>query len=508
MVREIVFISVGQCGNQLGNVFWEGICGEHSIDQGSGKYGNDNNNTKDDDDNKDKEELEEEEEIKLNKINVYFEETGKKRYVPRSILVDLEPGVLDTLRARTIGKLFKPDNFIFGQSGAGNNWAKAHYQDGPEMIDEIVDCIRRSMESCDSPQGLQLTQSLGGGTGSGLGSLILLKLRENYPDRVINTFSVLPSAKVSDVVVEPYNTTLTMPMLLQDCDQVNVIDNEALFDISHNILKQKEPKYSDLNWVISLVMNGITASLRFPGQLNSDLRKMGVNLVPFPRLHFFTVSAAPLFSLTSSLESSHVKLTVREVLDQLWSGKNFLSKININDGRYLSTSCIYRGKNLKTFEVENQQRQLQDKLMEDFVNWIPNNIMTSCVNVSTQYSNINGSFIGNFTGINSVFRRVSKQFHKMFKKKAFLHWYIGVGMDELEIKEANKNVKDLIQELQDKNDTVVDPDDPYDRGIIDDDEQVIGDSTDDEEKGNNDDDSDGIIQDDSDSDGIIQDDDD
>ena len=494
MVREIVFISVGQCGNQIGNVFWEGICGEHSIDLGTGKC------------------IEaefDEELIKLNKINVYFEETGKKRYVPRSILVDLEPGVLDTLRSNEIGKLFKPDNFIFGQSGAGNNWAKAHYQDGPEMIDEIINYIRISIESCDCLQGLQLTQSLGGGTGSGLGSLILLKLRENYPDKIINTFSVLPSAKVSDVVVEPYNSILTMPMLLQDCDQVNIIDNEALFEISSNILKQNQPKYCDLNWVISLVMNGITSSLRFPGQLNSDLRKMGVNLVPFPRLHFFTVSAAPLFNLTSKQSSTYVNLTIREILDQLWSGKNFLAKININDGRYLSTSCIYRGKKLKTFEVENQQRQLQDKLMEDFVNWIPNNIMTSCVNISTQYSNINGSFIGNFTGINSVFRRISKQFHKMFKKKAFLHWYIGVGMDELEIKEANKNVKDLIQELQDKNDTIIDPDDPYDRGIIDDDEQVIGDSTDDDDD-EKDNDSDGIIQDDDDddSDGIIQDDDD
>eukprot|EP00483_Globobulimina_turgida_P002655 UN02659 len=194
-------------------------------------------------------------------------------------------------------------------------------------------------------------------------------------------------------------------MLIEDADQVNVIDNEALVAISHNILKQKEPKYSDLNWVISMVMSGITASLRFPGQLNGDLRKMGVNLVPFPRLHFFTVAAAPLFSETSA-ENTYVNLTVREILDQLWSGNNFLSKVNINDGRYLATSCVYRGDTLKTWEVEDEQRQLQDKLSNDFVNWIPNNIMSSVVNVSSQYSNINGSFVGNFTGINSVFRRI------------------------------------------------------------------------------------------------------
>merc|ERR1712113_1126532 len=134
----------------------------------------------------------------------------------------------------------------------------------------------------------------------------------------------------------------------------------------------------------------------------------GVNLVPFPRLHFFTTSSAPLFSQTDASETTHVTLSVREILDQLWSGKNFLAKVNINDGRYMSTTCVYRGQALKTWEVENEQRQFQDKLSDDFVNWIPNNIMTSVVNVSTNFSNVNGSFIGNFTGINAVFRRISK----------------------------------------------------------------------------------------------------
>ena len=184
-------------------------------------------------------------------------------------------------------------------------------------------------------------------------------------------------------MVEPYNATLSIPILLEDCDHCNVIDNEALFDISSNVLHQEEPKYADLNWVISLVMSGCTASLRFPGQLNGDLRKMGVNLVPFPRLHFFTVAAAPLMAPTSKL---HTDLSIKELLDQLWSGRNFLSKVNLMDGRYLSTSCVYRGARLKTWEVENQQRSLHNKLMDQFVNWIPNNIMTSVVEVRFVWS--------------------------------------------------------------------------------------------------------------------------
>ena len=241
--------------------------------------------------------------------------------------------------------------------------------------------------------------------------------------------------------------------------------------------------------------------------MNGDLRKMGVNLVPFPRLHFFTVAAAPLFSQKSS-ESDYVTLNVREVLDQLWSGRNYLSKMKRYDGRFMSTSCIFRGETLKMYEVEDEQRKLQDKFMEDFVNWIPNNLQSSVVNVSSKYSNINGSFIGNFTGINAVFKRIAKQFKKMYKKKAFLHWYINVGMDTMEIEEANKNCLDLIQELQEKNDTIVDEDNPYDLDKNDDDEDIIGDSTEDEDE----DDGGIIVEDDdimdSESDGIIQDDDD
>ena len=83
-----------------------------------------------------------------------------------------------------------------GQSGAGNNWAKGHYTEGAELVDIVVDTVRKEAEGCDCLQGFQLTHSLGGGTGSGLGTLLISKIREEYPDRIMNTFSVVPSPKV------------------------------------------------------------------------------------------------------------------------------------------------------------------------------------------------------------------------------------------------------------------------------------------------------------------------
>ena len=122
--------------------------------------------------------------------------------MPRAVLVDLEPGTMDSVRSGPFGQIFRPDNFVFGQSGAGNNWAKGHYTEGAELVDSVLDVVRKEAESCDCLQGFQLTHSLGGGTGSGMGTLLISKIREEYPDRIMNTFSVVPSPKVSDTVVE------------------------------------------------------------------------------------------------------------------------------------------------------------------------------------------------------------------------------------------------------------------------------------------------------------------
>ena len=109
-MREIVHIQAGQCGNQIGAKFWEVISDEHGIDP-TGSYHGDSD-------------------LQLERINVYYNEATNGKYVPRAVLVDLEPGTMDSVRSGPFGQLFRPDNFVFGQSGAGNNWAKGHYTEG------------------------------------------------------------------------------------------------------------------------------------------------------------------------------------------------------------------------------------------------------------------------------------------------------------------------------------------------------------------------------------------
>merc|ERR1711862_842827 len=244
----------------------------------------------------------------------------------------INAGTMDSVRAGPFGQLFRPDNFVFGQTGAGNNWAKGHYTEGAELIDSVLDVVRKEAEGCDCLQGFQVTHSLGGGTGSGMGTLLISKIREEYPDRQMVTYSVMPSPKVSDTVVEPYNATLSVHQLVENADDVMCIDNEALYDICFRTLKLTTPTYGDLNHLVSAALSGITCCLRFPGQLNSDLRKLAVNLVPFPRLHFFMVGFAPL---TSRGSQQYRALTVPELTQQMFDAKNMMCA---SDPRHDGTS--------------------------------------------------------------------------------------------------------------------------------------------------------------------------
>merc|ERR1711950_54372 len=400
-MREIVHIRGGQCGNQIGAKFWEVISDEHGIDP-TGTYNGDSD-------------------LQLERINVYYNEATGGRYVPRAILMDLEPGTMDSVRAGPFGQLFRPDNFVFGQTGAGNNWAKGHYTEGAELIDSVLDVVRKEAEGCDCLQGFQVTHSLGGGTGSGMGTLLISKIREEYPDRQMVTYSVMPSPKVSDTVVEPYNATLSVHQLVENADDVMCIDNEALYDICFRTLKLTTPTYGDLNHLASAAISGITCCLRFPGQLNSDLRKLAVNLVPFPRLHFFMTGFAPL---TSRGSQQYRALTVPELTQQM---------LNV-----------------------------QNKNSSYFVEWIPNNIKASVCDIPPKGLKMAVAFAGNSTAIQEMFKRVAEYFTAMFRRKAFLHWYTGEGMDEMEFTEAESNMNDLVSEYQQYQDATAEEEGEFD----------------------------------------------
>merc|ERR1712182_190861 len=199
-MREAILIHMGQAGCQIGNGCWELFCLEHGI-QPDGQMPSDKTIGGGDD-----------------SFNTFFSETGAGKHVPRCIYLDLEPTVIDEVRTGTYRQLFHPEQLISGKEDAANNYARGHYTVGKEIVDLALDRLRKLADQCTGLQGFLVFNAVGGGTGSGLGSLLLERLSVDYGKRSKLGFCAYPSPQVSTAVVEPYNAVLATHSLLERTD--------------------------------------------------------------------------------------------------------------------------------------------------------------------------------------------------------------------------------------------------------------------------------------------------
>ena len=204
----------------------------------------------------------------------------------------MEPRVINTILSSKSANLFNPENILCSKDGggAGNNWALG-YTRGEALHEEILDMLDREADGSDSLEGFNLLHSIAGGTGSGLGSFLLEAMNDRYPKKLIQTYSVFPDN--SDVVVQPYNSVLSLKRLTQNADSVVVLDNTALNRIATDMLHISNPSFAHTNQLVSTVMSASTNTLRYPGYMNNDLVGLIASLIPTPRCHFLQTSYTP-----------------------------------------------------------------------------------------------------------------------------------------------------------------------------------------------------------------------
>nr|ABV72559.1 tubulin alpha chain [Heterocapsa rotundata] len=432
-MREALCIHIGQAGVQIGNACWELFCLEHGI-QPVGQMPSDKTIGGDD------------------SFNTFFSETGAGKHVPRCVMVDLEPTVVDEVRTGTYRQLFHPEQLISGKEDAANNFARGHYTIGKEIVDLVLDRIRKLADNCTGLQGFMIYNAVGGSTGSGLACLMLERLSVDNGKKSKISFTVWACPQISTAVVEPYNTVLAVHSLLEHTDVTIMYDNEALYDICRRNLDIERPTYTNLNRLLAQIISSLTASLRFDGALNVDITEFQTNLVPYPRIRFMLSSYAPIISAEKAY---HEQLSVAEITMSVFEPAAMFVKCDPRHGKYMACCMMYRG-DVVPKDVNASVATIKTKRTIQFVDWCPTgfkcgiNYQPPTVVPGGDLAKVMRAccMISNSTAIAEVMGRIDHKFDLMYSKRAFVHWYVGEGMEEGEFSEAREDLAALEKDYE------------------------------------------------------------
>jgi len=434
MRGEVCHIHIGQAGVQLGNSAWELYTLEHGL-LPDGKP------------DPEKKEL-----FDSGSNETIFAETGNGKYVPRSIFVDLDPSPIDEIRTGGFRQLFHPEYLISGKEDAANNYARGHYTIGKELVERVEDKLRRVADNCSSLQGFLVFHSFGGGTGSGFGALLLERVATDFAKKSKLEFSVYPAPQVSTAIVEPYNAVLSTHSTIEHSDCTFLVDNEAVYDICRRNLDIPRPSFEHLNRLIAQVVSSITSSLRFDGALNVDLNEFQTNLVPYPRIHYPLISYAPVISKS---KSGHEAFKVAELTFQCFEPNNQMVVCDPRNGKYMAIALLYRG-DVVPNNVSAAVGTVKAKANFQLVEWCPTGFKIGinfqrpiCVEGSEMADvDRSVSMLSNTTAIAEAWNRLDHKFDLMYSKRAFVHWYVGEGMEEGEFSEAREDLAALEKDYE------------------------------------------------------------
>ncbi|VUZ51631.1 unnamed protein product [Hymenolepis diminuta] len=429
-MKEVISIHVGQCGVQIGNAVWELYCAEHAVKSDGTLY---------------------EDPHEQEWVETFFNHSEKGRYVPRCLFIDLEPSVIDEVRVGPWRNLFHPDKLITGYEDASNNFARGYFTVGKVLLSPILNEIRRTIEQCDSLQGILFFRSLGGGTGAGLTAAILDVLGD-YRKYTKVEIPIYPAPSLSPAVVEPYNCIFGEHFAMEDFSMGLLMDNEALYDVCSRFLSSRYTTYTKINRLAAIVISAVTASLRFKNTLMADLNVTQTNLIPYPRIHFPLANFAPFVSTDKTeYEPSRVKEITKSVFDR----ENQLIKIDPTYGKFMSCALLYRG-DVSPAEVYDALAEMKYSRGLKFVDWCPTGFKVGITNetpVARWDSGIgqmskNVVMLANNSAVGQAWQRIVRKYYMLYSKRAFVHWYVGEGMEEDEFNEALVNMTSLVKDYE------------------------------------------------------------
>jgi len=430
-MREIITIHVGQAGIQLGNACWELFCLEHNIQP---------------DGYKSSESITSEHDAFA---KIFSEDSAtSQKYTARSVFIDLEPDSIDQLRTGTYRELFPTDQLISGKEDKCQNFARSYGSGGKQYIDTCLDRIRKVADDCTDLEGFIIFNSVGGGTGSGLGSLLLERLSADYQKKSKFSIPIYPSFDSSTSTLEPYNAILATTYQMDHISLATLMENDALSNICTKHLQIEKPGIKNINSVAAHMVSLITTSIRYNGAWNGSLREMQSNLFLDPTFPFTFASYAPFVREEVADEA----MSVKDILKSLYSADCMSIKCDPNEGKYMAATCQLRG-NYTPKDISPHYCEMK---WNGFANWCTTPMrceMNWEKPVVVEGSGIRAEKkvagrLANSSAISQVFWRNVKAFDEMYKNRVYLECYLSEGMEEDDFLESREVLRDLLMDYK------------------------------------------------------------
>ncbi|KAF7259105.1 hypothetical protein EG68_03804 [Paragonimus skrjabini miyazakii] len=437
MGREILLLHFGQAGVQIGSALWELFCMEHRVSAdgqliisgpesqlSSSEY-----------------------------VSAFFYE-GIRTWTPRAIMVDLEPTVIDEIRAGPYRKLWKPNCLITGKEDAANNYGRGNCTIGKQKMEETMEIIRKLVEDSNNLAAFELVHSHSGGTGSGMTSLIIDQLCDEYGKKFKFSTSIFPSAMYSQSTVDPYNSVLHSHATIETLDCDILVDNQTLFERCTRNLNMQQPSFTEINRLLAQMLSSVFMSHRFVyhGSQHADTTELLTNLIPYPRIHFPSLFYAPLFS---RCQMDHDALSISELTRAVFSEDAQTIDFPCKRNAYISCAMLYRGL--------SSPKQIYDALQlvkgtpsigASFVEWCPTGFKiglntfppVTFPNSPLAETPRSVCMLAGNLGMRHAWHRNNSKFDILFSRRSFVHWFIGEGVEESEFIEARDDMAYLEQD--------------------------------------------------------------
>eukprot|EP01083_Nonionella_stella_P218302 782938_1 len=493
MVRGIISLDVGQCGIQFGNTVWQQYLAEHNIKLDGSLTPTDTNM-----------------EIRLDS---FFDEIDSL-YFPRSIMIDSEPDIIDNICNSKYSTHFRTDYMISGQESSANNCAKGYYTVGKQLMHQITDKIRLLADRCDTIEGFIMNHSVMGGTGSGVGALVLETLSDDYKKTSKIGYDIYDENR-STYSMQPYNALFSNYFLLEHTDISFTFDNKKASKLCRDYLHIRAPSVMNINCLLSKVVSGSTLSFRSDTDysMGNSFVEMQNNLVVFPRFHFMISSFAPIVTdpnvsnilvptntnrsllngfmrdnaaqyntdvvniisdycvqIKKSYYINDNAAAVQSISEMFFDPTFFTVSCDgyqVEEDKFMSVYTLYRG-DFRWKELNATAPWIKSRQKVSFIEWCPigwkrsmngslPSIIDNDVMISRKYS---GTMIGNNVCISNFFgNRVNKKFDKLYSKKSFIEKYCANGMEQDLFQTYREELQGLTQDYLEVLSEVVTDDD-------------------------------------------------